>query len=133
MAYKKRPQILAMNTKTKTEAKTEKTKDKKLFNYQFNFDLKTLAIIAFISIFLFYVYSFFSGEIKKALPEKPLSQVVQDIKANKVKKTEVIDNKVIVYYNDDKLALTYKEPSDSFRKVLSDAGVNPDKLNMTIK
>lgn len=101
--------------------------------FRFHIDLKNLFIIFFVLLFLFFAYRSISNEIKQALPEKSITTVVKDIKDGKVNKVEIVDNKILVYYKNDNLALTYKEQSDSFMKTLRDAGVNPDNLNIVIK
>lgn len=106
---------------------------KKITEFRLNFDLKNIFIIFFILFFLLFAYRSVSKEIKQALPEKSITSVVKDIKEEKVKKVEIIDSKIIVYYKNDNLAITYKEPSDSFLKTLRDYGVNPDNINITIK
>ncbi len=107
--------------------------DFKITEFRFNFDIKNLFIIFFVVIFLYFAYRSISSEIKQALPEKSITTVVKDIKDGRVKKVEIIDNKIIVYYKNDNLAITYKEPSDSFLKTIRDSGINPDNLNIVIK
>ncbi len=107
--------------------------DFKITEFRFNFDIKNVFIIFFVIIFLYFAYRSISNEIKQALPEKSITSVVKDIKDNKVKKVEIIDNKILVYYKNDNLAITYKEPSDSFLKTIKDSGINPDNLNIVIK
>lgn len=63
----------------------------------------------------------------------PLSQVLSDIKANKVKEIVVLDNKMEVTYQDNKKIQTKKEPGSSLYTVLKDAGVNPGKVKITVK
>jgi cell division protease FtsH len=107
--------------------------DFKITEFRFNFDIKNIFIIFFVLIFLYFAYRSISNELKQALPEKSITSVVKDIKDNKVKKVEIIDNKILVYYKNNNLAITYKEPSDSFLKTLKDSGVSPDNLNIVIK
>lgn len=108
-------------------------KEFKISEFRFNVNLKNFFIIFFVIVFLFFAYRSISSEIKQALPEKSITSVVKDIKDNKVSKVEIIDNKVLVYYKNSNLAITYKEASDSFLKTLRDSGVNPDNLNIVIK
>lgn len=107
--------------------------DFKIAELRFNFDIKNIFIIFFVILFLFFAYRSISSEIKQALPEKSITAVVKDIKDGRVKKVEIIDNKILVYYKNDNLAITYKEPSDSFLKTIKDSGINPDNLNIVIK
>ncbi len=106
---------------------------KKIAEFRFNFDIKTIFIIGFAAIFVYYMFSTLSKEVKQALPEKSLTTVVKEIKDGKINKVEIIDNKIIVYYKNEKLALTYKEPNDSFIKTLRDSGIDPAKVNILIK
>ncbi|MDO8496923.1 MAG: ATP-dependent zinc metalloprotease FtsH [bacterium] len=115
-------------------ASSEKNgKPKKLTEFKINFDVKTIFIALFVGMFLIYAYTSVSKEISKAVPEKSLTSVVREIKDGKVDKVEIIDNKILIYYKNSQLALTYKEPSDSFMKTLRDSGVNPEKVNISIK
>ncbi len=107
--------------------------NKKIAELSVNIDLKNLFIIIFVFLFLFFLFKSISKEIKQALPEKSITTVVKDIKENKVKKIEIIDNKIIVFYKNDNLAITYKEPSESFLKTLKDAGIDLESLNISIK
>ncbi len=106
---------------------------KKITQFSFNFDLKTIFIVLFIGLFVYYIFSAVSKEVKQTLPEKSITTIVNEIKEGKINKVEVIDNKVIAYYKNDKLALSYKEPSDSFIKTLRDANIDPSKVNIVIK
>lgn len=105
----------------------------KIVEFKMNFSLKNIFIIGFILIFLFYAVKSISQEFNKAVPEKSITSVVNDIKKKSVNKVEVLDNKVIVYYKNNTLATTTKETSDSFMKILRDSGINPENVNITIK
>lgn len=120
-----------INKKNGKEAK--KNDFKKIALFKLNFDLKNMFFIFFIVLFLFYAYQSISKEVKQALPEKSISVVVQEIKDQKVKKVEIIDNKILIFYKDDTLGVTYKEASDSFLKTVRDAGVNPGNTQIVVK
>src|SRR3989338_2186021 len=51
----------------------------------------------------------------------------------KIKKLEVIDNKIIGYYSNDNLAIAYKEESDGLYQILKDSNIDPSSVNITIK
>lgn len=106
---------------------------KKITEFKFNFDLKTLFIIFFLGLFSYYIFTSFSKEIKQTLPEKPISSIVKEIKDGKVKKVEIINNKILIYYKNDKLAVTHKEEGESFLKTIKDVGVDPSSLNILVK
>jgi cell division protease FtsH len=121
-----------MNNK-KNGKNHKKLDPKKVAQFSFNFDIKNLFFIFFILLFLFFAYRSITREINQALPEKSITTVVQDIRDKKVKKVEVVDNKIIVYYKNDTLGVSYKEPSDSFLQTLRDSGVNPGDTQITVK
>ncbi len=99
---------------------------KKTAQFQINFDLKNIFIIFFVIVFLVYGFNSITKEMGQIEPEKSITAVIADIKNNKVKKVEVIDNKLFTYYKDDKIAVSYKESSDSFLKTLRDSGITSD-------
>jgi len=121
------------NEKNMAKKNGKKMDIQKIIEFKMNFNIKNLFIIFFTIFFLFYAFKAISSELKKNLPEKSITTVVKDIKNNQVKKVEVYDNRMIIYYKDDKLALSYKETSDSFLKILRDSGVDPEKINISIK
>lgn len=109
-------------------------KKRPVFNdFRFKFDIKTLFIIAFAGFFLFYAFTAISREVNKVIPEKPITAVVKDIKEGKVDRVEIVDNKIVVMYKNDKLAVTHKETGGSFLETLKDAGIDPSSVNVTVK
>ncbi len=106
---------------------------KKFTEFKFNVDIRTLFIVAFVALFLFFTFQSLSKTAKQVMPEKSITTIVKEVKQGKIKKVEIIDNKILVYYNDDKLAIAYKETSESFMKTLKDNNVNLDKVNVTVK
>lgn len=106
---------------------------KKIAEFNFNFNLKTIFIIFFILLFAYYAFTSVSSELKKALPEKSIPSVIKDIKENKVNRIEVSDNKIIVFYKDNNLAIAYKEPGESFIRIMKDFDVNPQNVNVVVK
>lgn len=123
-----------MNGNTKIDSNSSNKKDtNKIAEFQLNFNMKTIAVIVLVLLFGFYIYSAMSHEYSKNVQEKPLTQVVNDIKGNKVERVEIVDNKAYIYYKDESVGSTTKESSDSFLKTLRDEGVNTSKLNVTVK
>ena len=107
--------------------------DKKIKKFQFKLNLRNIFIIVFVFLFLFYAYQSVNKEIKQVMPEKSITTIVKEAKDGKIKSADIIDNKIIIYYKDGKLATAFKEPSDSFSKILRDSGVNPDNIQINIK
>lgn len=122
-----------MANKKINNLKDNKMDLQKIVEFKMNFNIKNLFIIFFILFFLFYSYKTVTSELKKALPEKSITTVIKEIKNQQISKVEVFDNRIIVYYKNKKMAISYKESSDSFIKTLRESGVNPEKLNIIIK
>jgi cell division protease FtsH len=119
--------------KTKNNLRNNHQKKiRKLIEFKFDFNIKTLFIIIFIAFFIFTAYSSIK-ELNNLLPEKSLTQAVKDIKENKVKKIDIIGNKIIIYYKNEQVAVTNKEPEESFAKTLKDAEINPNKITINVK
>ncbi len=111
----------------------KKAGEKKLTEFKFNFNAKTLFILLFAGLFLFFTFRSISNEVKKAVPEKPVTAIIQDLRQNKVEKLEVIDNKILVYYKNKDVAITYKEANQSFVETLQNAKVDINKVNISVK
>lgn len=105
---------------------------KKIFEFNFNLNIKTLFIIIFLTFFIFSAYSSIK-QVGSLLPEKSLTETLVDIKENKVKKIEIIGNKVIIYYKNNQIAITTKEPEESFIKTLKDANIDLKSLTINVK
>ncbi|MFH1827420.1 MAG: ATP-dependent zinc metalloprotease FtsH [bacterium] len=101
--------------------------------YKFKINIKTLFIIFFIGLFLYFSFRSVSDEFNKTFPEKSLTQTIHDIKADKIKNIEIIDNKIVLTYKNDNMGLTFKETGQSFIKTLQDNDINLNKLNITVK
>lgn len=117
----------------KNSTTSNKQKNKKIREFKFNFDIKTLFILLFAGLFLFYVYNALSGEVKKALPEKPLTSTIKDIKDKKVSYVDVFDNKIVAHYKDDKMAVSYKDTTEGFTQTLKNFGVDPASADIRYK
>ena len=72
----------------------------KIKQFKFNLNVRTIFIIFFIFLFLFFGYQSVKNEVQKALPEKSITTIIKEAKDGKIKKVEIIDNKIIVYYKD---------------------------------
>ncbi len=105
----------------------------KIKQFKFNLNVRTLFIIFFIFLFLFFGYQSVKSEVQKAVPEKSITTVVKEVKEGKIKSVDIIDNKIIVYYKDEKLSLTYKEPTESFTEILKNNNINPSAIQINVK
>src|SRR3972149_4561650 len=85
-----------------------------------------------ILIMLPFFLSLFSGPTPTETI--PVSQLLTDIKAGKVKEIEVQEEKLLVSYNDKEgLVESRKEPGENFADLLGNAGIDPTAVNYTNK
>lgn len=123
-----------MPKNTKKESLSNNRNDlKKIIEFKMNLNIRHFFIIFFLLFFIFYAFRSVSQELKSVVTERPILTVIEDIKENKVKKVEVFDNRLLVYYKDNQLAISYKETNESFLKMLYEAKVDPKKTEIVIK
>ena len=120
-----------MASEKSTPKNGNKTK-KKILKLQFNLTPRNLFLWVIIAAILLMMF-LSSRDVTKLFPEKPLSQLVSDIKSGQVKKVEVMDSKLLATYRDDKIYSSHKEDQDSFYKILTDSEVDPKSVDITIK
>lgn len=125
----KSPEKPAIKPK-KTENGGKKTP--KIFEFKLNLNPKNIFIGLFVAFLVFSLLGSI-GEQANFLPEEPLSTVVSDVKASKVKSIEVEDTKLTVTYKDGSSFVSHKESTESMYQVLSDAGVDPKLVAITVK
>jgi len=65
--------------------------------------------------------------------EKAISELVTDIKANKVDKLERTGNSITAHYKDGNQYLTTKESEDSLRKILQESGIKDTQVKIDVK
>jgi cell division protease FtsH len=97
------------------------------------FNVKNLFIIFFIFLFGYFLFQSITTEVKKVMPEKPISTILKEIRENKIKKIELYDNRIIVYYKNDSIATSYKEQNEGFLKTLKENGIDPKNIEIQIK
>ena len=78
---------------------------------------------------------FFAGAFNggKSTEQVPISQIVNDVKDNKVNKIEVEGDRVVAFYKDNKTASARKEGGESIYQLFKDAGVNPQSVTIDVK
>ena len=113
--------------------KNNNKKNKKLFQWQIDINIKNIFIAFFIFLFLYQFFKSINNEVKQILPEKSITQVIQEIKDKKVKKIEISNNRLLIEYKDRRYAISYKEPSESFLRILKDNNIDPSSLTLVIK
>lgn len=107
-------------------------KKMKKVELKLNFNLRNLFLLLFVG---FLIFSFFLSLSQSASlqDEQPLSQVLTDIKEDKVKKIEVEEGKITVDYKNGETKLTHKEPQESIYKIFESAQIDPKTTEVVIK
>ena len=90
--------------------------------------LKNFIFIVLIFLVISGVFAVFSKPFEEK-KEISLTQLVEDINREKVKKITVSGNDVQITYNDDSKSSTKKETEASFSETLVNYGLNKDKIN----
>lgn len=105
---------------------------KKIAEMRVNFNLKN--IFLWLLVFIFGVSFFISiQQGVKSSEEKPLTEIISDIKEAKVQKVEVSGEKLTVIYKDNKTYTSHKEPQESLVKILQDQQINPKSVEIAVK
>ncbi|MEK7070332.1 MAG: AAA family ATPase, partial [Patescibacteria group bacterium] len=106
---------------------------KKIAELRFKFDIKTIFIVIFASLFLIFTYRSLTKDLTNSLPEKSITSVVSDVKSQRIKKLEIVDNKILIEYKDGSVGVTYKEAGESFLETLRGSGANLSAVNIAVR
>lgn len=95
--------------------------------------IKTIGIYVLIGLAIMVFLSGFSGTGNSS-KEVPLSQVINEIKEEKVEKISLEGEKVVVDYKDsEENGQSRKETGESIYRIFESAGVDPSKVNIEVK
>lgn len=95
------------------------------FELRFNLNPKRILVWTLI-LFLFVPFLVSLFQLQGVEEERPLSEILTDIKAGKIEKITVLGEAVKVEYKEGgKMVLTHKEVGESFTEVLSRSGIDP--------
>lgn len=108
------------------------TPKKQSIDLKLKFNIRTVFLSILVLMFIFTAIAGSSG-LNNFIKEKPISAVIDDIKAGKVDKIERTGNSFVVIYKNSERVVTKKEAEDSFRKILQESGVDPEKVNIEVK
>ena len=110
---------------------TKKRRAKKV-EFKFKVNLKNILLGLLLAwIFLSFFFSF-SNQLPKE--EKiPLSQVLNDIKKDKVKQVEIEDDNLTITYHDEQVFVSRKESGVGFTEILRSAEIEPGAVELVIK
>jgi cell division protease FtsH len=121
------------NTEKTTKEPTKKKKKETIFKAQFNLDVRTVFIILFGILFLFFIYSSYSTATPTGSKAQSITKIIRDIQDNKVKEVAVSGNNVTATYKDGTQIKAVKESSDSFIAMLRDSNVDPQKVPIIVE
>jgi len=94
-------------------------------------DIRKILLAFFILFFLIpFVISLF--EFQNNTSKLEISQAMNDIREDKIKKITVDENKIILTYKDDQVKYTNKESSESFTDLLDKFKIDPNKVSYNI-
>ncbi len=123
-----------MKPKAIPSSKETKDKNKKKVEIRLKINLWRILLGLLVLVLVIpFILSFFQTQIDESQIE--LSQALSDIKADKVEKVTLQDNKIILDYNgegEENIKFTTKEPSISFPELLDRSGIDASKVNYTI-
>lgn len=101
---------------------------------RFKLGWKDLFLYGFLLFFMLLITLGISGFSSVSQENQvPLSQIVSDIKQNKVNEVIVSDAKLEVSYRDGKKVISRQEANSSFYEVLNNAKVDASKVKISIK
>lgn len=106
---------------------------KKPSKSKFPFSWKNALLIGFLFLFFLFLTFGVNSDLPQGQDSIPLSQVVNDVKGNKVDSITVVENRLQVDYKGDKEAISYKEGGASLYEILKDAGADPSKVKILVK
>ncbi|PIT89038.1 MAG: cell division protein FtsH, partial [Candidatus Levybacteria bacterium CG10_big_fil_rev_8_21_14_0_10_36_7] len=114
--------------------KINRPKGGKKIKFKFKLGWKDFLLYGFLFIFLIFVSAGIGNVNTSDAPKTvPISTIVQDVKADKVKEIQVNDKTIDVVYKDGKKLETKKEPNTSIYEILKDADVDTNKIKIEIK
>ena len=106
---------------------------RKIKEFKINFDIKTIFIVIFIGFFLITILAPLLNTTPPNSKDVSLSQVVKDLKGERIKKIVVEDNKVTAEYKNGAFGITHIETGDSFRQILTDSDIKLENVVIETK
>ena len=101
--------------------------------FQFKFQIKLQNILLFVLALLFIGPFLLSLGVRPGQESVPVSQVLNDIKENKVENVKVSSEKLDVTYKDGGVKYSTKEPSESFAQLLKNANIEPSAVQYSVE
>lgn len=105
---------------------------KKKFQFKFRFNLRTILLVLLLLLFIGpLVLS--ARNARSGAEQIALSRALQDIKAEKVEKVLVQNDRVVLTYEGGEEKAAIKESSESFTEILKASDIEPTSLNYQIE
>lgn len=99
---------------------------------KFNFNLKRM-MVWFLILLLFLPGIVRVWQDLTGMKERTLTQLVDDVRNEKVEKIEITGNKLLVDYRDsDEQVMVVKQPDESLTATLKDSGVDPSSVDIVV-
>jgi len=99
---------------------------------QMKFDFQKLLWIGVVVLMLLSVFELWNAG-ENASKEVKVSQMLSDIRENKVDKVEVFANRLVIKYKDGSEGVSRKEGQESFSELLDRAKIDPSAVSYEIK
>lgn len=116
--------------KSPTSKEAPQEQNKRFFSFSFeNFWSKGLLYIFIALLFLPFIFSYFSGETSKRIT---LSQLIQDVREQKVEKIKVAGNELEVLYKDSSARIARKEDGQELVAVFRAADIDLQATNIEV-
>lgn len=105
---------------------------KRRFQFKFEVNLRNVLLVLLLLFFLGPMLLSL-GNLRPGVETISLSQVLNDIKGQKIEKVLITDDRILVSYKDGVEKTAVKESSESFTEVLRNAGIDPTQVNFRIQ
>ena len=116
----------------KNEPRSDRGKNgKKQLQFKLKLNLWTI-VIGLLAIFFIVPVIIAGVQMAGTSTNVQVSQLVNDIKAGKVKKILIESDKLVVTYKDGSTKLSTKESTEAFGQLLKDSGIDPSTVNYSV-
>ncbi|HLB60719.1 MAG TPA: ATP-dependent zinc metalloprotease FtsH [Patescibacteria group bacterium] len=123
------------DTKTNNNRKNGKSRNGKngrilkLFELQFSF--KDVVLWLLLALIVFSLFNAFRDPAAR-MPEKPLSEVINDIKEQEVAEIQVEDLRLVLTYKNGDEFISYKEPQLSLFELFNQENIDPAAVKIEV-
>lgn len=111
----------------------KKNKNRKL-KVKIDTSWKNLLVYLFLAVFALFLFMGFNQPLGEFDQTKtvPLSQVIQDVREQKVNEIEIVGNKLIVHKEGETLE-SFKEPGSNLVQIFNDSGVSLENTKVVVR